>query len=299
MTQRQSVSVVVPTFNHASFVCEAVRSILAQTHPPDEVVVVDDGSTDDTAVRLRAFGNAITVIHQDNRGLPEARNKGISASTGDLIAFCDADDVWLPTKLERQVPRFDVAPMVGVVHCGCTYVDVNLQRVRVSTVGFHGPAVSDQMLLTPTDVAHPNGSTAVVARKAIESTGQFDPHLPASEDWDLSYRLAKFFAVEFVNEPLVLYRLHDANMHKNVRLIERGMLLSFSKAFAIADPATQRLRRRAYARLHMMLAGAYFHAGEPLRCLRHAVLAIVLRPSEVTRAVGLPLRRSLRSLGRR
>src|SRR5712675_1199611 len=96
------VSVIIPTYNSGRLVVEAVESALAQTLAPAEILVVDDGSTDDTRDRLAKFGPPVSYIHQENQGVAAARNRGIRAATGDLVAFLDADDVWHPKKLERQ-----------------------------------------------------------------------------------------------------------------------------------------------------------------------------------------------------
>ena len=112
-----TVSVIIPTYNRAPFVGEAIESALAQTRPPLEVVVVDDGSTDDTADRVAHYGDRVVYVRQTNAGPATARNTGIGHARGDLIALLDSDDRWLPQKLEWQVPLFD-DPEVGMVHAG-------------------------------------------------------------------------------------------------------------------------------------------------------------------------------------
>src|SRR4051812_26873537 len=102
MNYTSLVSVIIPTYNRANVVSEAVESVLNQTYSKVELIVVDDGSTDDTLEKLRRFGNTITVITQENAGPSAARNAGIANARGDLIAFLDSDDLWLPTNLERQ-----------------------------------------------------------------------------------------------------------------------------------------------------------------------------------------------------
>ncbi|HEX3110532.1 MAG TPA: glycosyltransferase family A protein, partial [Thermoanaerobaculia bacterium] len=112
----KSVSVVIPSYNYARYLGEAIDSALGQTLPPLEVIVVDDGSTDDTPAVLAAYGDRIRVLRQKNAGVAVARNSGIAAARGECVAFLDADDVWLPRKLELQIPLF--TDSVGLVHCG-------------------------------------------------------------------------------------------------------------------------------------------------------------------------------------
>src|SRR5687768_199170 len=109
------VSVIIPTYNSGSLVVQAVEGVLAQTRQAEEVIVVDDGSTDDTAERLQQFGERIRVVRQANGGVATARNAGLRASSGDLVAFLDADDAWHPQKLERQIALLQQHPEFGLL----------------------------------------------------------------------------------------------------------------------------------------------------------------------------------------
>ena len=113
---KPSISVIIPTYNSAVFLPEALQSVLSQTFLPQDVIVVDDGSTDDTEDVLEPFRRHIHYIRQENQGPAVARNRGIAEAKGDLIAFLDADDVWVPEKLERQVNVLIENPRIGLVH---------------------------------------------------------------------------------------------------------------------------------------------------------------------------------------
>ena len=119
----KSVSVVIPTYNYGRFIKTAIGSVLDQTRSPAEIVVVDDGSTDETAAVVAAFGKAVRYIRQDNAGVCAARNRGVSESTGELIAFLDADDTMEPSNLEKQVARFESDDEIGLVHCAMREFD--------------------------------------------------------------------------------------------------------------------------------------------------------------------------------
>lgn len=108
-----TVSCIIPVYNGERFLAEGIESLLAQTRPPDEIIVVDDGSTDGSADVARSFGDRVRYVHQENAGPAAARNRGIREATGDFISFLDADDLWEPTKLERQLRRFDERPELG------------------------------------------------------------------------------------------------------------------------------------------------------------------------------------------
>src|SRR5689334_4764378 len=125
----RSVSVVIPTYNYGRFIDEAIRSALAQTQPPMEIIVVDDGSTDDTKDVVATFGDKVKYVRQENAGVCAARNRGVAESSGDLIALLDADDVLEPTNLEKQSARFDEDERVGFVHCGVREFDSDTGNV--------------------------------------------------------------------------------------------------------------------------------------------------------------------------
>jgi glycosyltransferase involved in cell wall biosynthesis len=292
-----SVSVIVTAYNQERFVRAAVDSALAQTYPPVEVIVVNDGSTDGTVQALDGVRDRIRLVNMDNSGVAEARNTGIRAAHGDLVAGLDGDDVWLPTKLARQVACFESDENVRLVHCGIAVVDRWLRPIEQRLVGVEGEHVAEHMLVGQGGALHPIGSTLLAERVLLQTSEPYDPRLPPSEDWDMAYRLARCTAVGFVPEPLVLYRQHDENAHRDLVRVERGMTIAFQKAFADPNKAIQRLRQPAYGWLHMMLAGSAWEAGDWRRLLRHALAAVRVRPSTAMRFVGYPWRRLRRGLG--
>ena len=121
--QKGLVSVVIPNYNYARFLPEAIDSVLAQTYGQIEIIVVDDGSTDDSREILDGYGDRVTVIFQQNAGVSAARNNGVSRSRGEYLAFLDADDAWLPAKIERQIAAFRGDEEIGLVHVGMVEID--------------------------------------------------------------------------------------------------------------------------------------------------------------------------------
>jgi glycosyltransferase involved in cell wall biosynthesis len=292
------VSVVIPSYNSARFVREAVESALAQTLPPVEVIVVDDGSSDDTAAALEPLSDRIRLIRQDNAGVAAARNTGIRSAHGALIAFLDADDVWIPERLARQAPLHEEDPRIGLSHCGIVEVEERLAPIAERLDGLSGDRVAATMLHGQGNRLHASGSTMMLTRGAIEAVGDFDVELPPSEDWELMFRVARRFRIGFVAEPLVLYRQHAANAHRDIPRLERSMFLSLRKAFAIGDPSLRRLRRRAYATVHGWLAGSYWEIGDRPSFVRHAAKAAWLHPPIVRHFAAFPVRRFSRHIDR-
>lgn len=278
-----NVSAIIPAYNQGGFVEEAVRSVLAQDVPPSEVIVIDDGSTDDTATRLDAYRGRVRVVSQENQGVSAARNRGVALSSGALVAFLDADDAWLPGKLRAQRALFESDPGMGLVHCGVEEIDGRGRRLGVRLDGQEG-WVADRMLFFGTGVILGGGSAAVIRRDLLRQAGGFDERLSTSADWDLHQRVARLARVGFVPEPLVRYRRHGGNMHRNVAAMEHDMLLAFGKVFSRPD-APRALERAAYAGLHAMLTGSALEAGELSRALRHGLRALHLRPRLLLRAL--------------
>lgn len=274
-----SVSVVIPTHDHARFLPTAIDSVLAQSLPAAEVVVVDDGSTDDTANALAPYLREILVLRQPNCGVSAARNAGVGASSSPLVAFLDADDVWLPDKLARQVARFQADPGLGLVHVGMRRIDAE-GRVLLTELDGQDGWVHQEMLLLRRPAILGGGSGFMVRREVIDQIGGFDPDLSTSADWDLCYRVARRHRVGFVPEVLLEYRYHGTNMHRRVDVMEHDMMVAFAKAFSDI-PASGSLRRRSYARLHRILGASYLEAHRPVLAARHLARAGLLRPAEL------------------
>ena len=287
------VSVVIPTFNYGRWVAEAVDSALQQTLPPLEVIVVDDGSTDETAAVLAAYGDRIRLIRQTNQGPAMARNAGIAAARGDYVAFLDADDVWKPRKLELQMARFNGGPPLGFVHCGVETFDAAGNTLGVQLAGREG-RVAAGLLRLDTDVVAGPGSSIVFPKAVADEIGGFDASLPCSEDWDFCYRIAARYPVGYVAEPLVRYRLHGGGIHMHIDGMERGMLQAFEKAFASPDPAVQALRKEAYGRLHRILAGCYFESRRLGSFVRNMIESLRHDPRNLGYFAAWPLRVMMR-----
>jgi glycosyltransferase involved in cell wall biosynthesis len=285
-----TVSVVIPAYNQDRFVGESVQSALDQTRRPLEVIVVDDGSTDDTRARLEPFGNRILLVSQANRGVSVARNEGSRRARGTHLAFLDADDAWLPRKLEAQTARLEADPELGLVHCGVEEIDATGRRTGERLDGREG-WVADAMLFFGPGVILGGGSGVVLPKHLFREAGGFDERMSTSADWDLHQRIARRARVGFVPEILLRYRRHEGNMHRDVALMAHDMLLAYEKAFRSEPGPPRDLRRRALASLHSMLASSFAEAGQFPEAMRHLARAVVYEPRTLYRA--------LRSIARR
>lgn len=285
-----SVSVVIPTYNYGRFIAETIESVLAQTLPPAEIIVVDDGSTDETEEIVRGFGDKVRYIRQENQGVCEARNNGVANSSGEYIAFLDADDIWEPEKLEKQIAKFTDDDEIGLVHCGMREFDDGTgETIRLHLEGREG-WVADDILLWKGPVIVGPGGTIVVTRMAFNYADGFDPKLKVGEDLDFCYRVAKKYKVGFVAEVLVEYRSHGANAHSNVREMELGMSRFYEKAFETGGDSVRKLRREAYGSYFRVLAGSYYHAGSYGRFAVNAIKVLWYAPRSLEGLVEVPFR---------
>ncbi|MFC5368242.1 glycosyltransferase family 2 protein [Salinirubrum litoreum] len=208
------VSALIPTYDRAEFVAGAVESALAQTHPDVEVVVCDDGSTDETSEVLAQFAadDRVRVVHHEtNRGVAAANNTAAAAATGDFYCILGDDDRWHPEKVERQLARFADAPD----DCGLVYTGGVLasdERVtREYTPNQRGDVYPD--ILRRFDL-HPH-SSHMLRREAFESIGGFDESMPRGVDWEFTIRLAREWTVEYVDDCLTRRTFHEGNLSES------------------------------------------------------------------------------------
>jgi glycosyltransferase involved in cell wall biosynthesis len=274
----EAVSVVIPVHNGAAYVADAIDSVLAQTLPPIECLVVDDGSTDATPEIVRGFGSDVRYVVRDQGGQSKARNYGSAIASGELIGFLDHDDIWLPTKLERQVEALRSQPDATLALSAVELVDAQGKTLALKrSNGRLTPEsmINGMLMFDGTDTLALN-SNALVRRDWLVAGGGYDPVLSISGDWDILRRTLLDGGVAYVDEPLVRYRMHGSNLHRNIAVMERDMRYAFAKAFG--DPrmpaATRSVRHRAYGRLFRMLAGSYRATGSPGPMLRTLAIAV-------------------------
>jgi len=204
------VSVVIPTYNHAKYVTKAVESVLIQTYPNIEIIVVDDGSTDNTTEVLRPYLAKIQYIYKQNGGTSSALNCGINQATGKYICWLSADDMFMPEKTAKQVFLMEHDGPFGFSYTSFTFVDA---------VGKAGDVINSfyyenkkDMVLKLMEGCFINGSTVMMQKSALEKTGGFDETLPTAHDYDMWFRLLRNYPCGFLDEQLLKYRWHGENM---------------------------------------------------------------------------------------
>lgn len=273
------VSVIIPSYNHGQFVVCAVESALAQTHPQVEIIVVDDGSTDDTRLRLSAYKDKIHYIYQPNKGLSAARNTGILAATGAYWMFLDADDWIHPRKLELQSHFLDSQPQYGLVYSAWNYVEEKTGQVLAQVrPDVHGDVLKKLLLR---NFFFPPGA-ALVRRLCLDQAGLFDTSLTAAEDMDMWVRIAAAgYAFGYIDHPLFYYRVVRGSMSKNLANQSRNEFARLDKFFARPDldADIRQLKDCAYGVIHFEYCTKYFRAGQVEQAQDHLRHAVALCPS--------------------
>ena len=195
-----AVSVIIPTHNRASVLARALRSVASQTLRPEEVIVVDDGSTDETQELIARDFPEATYIRQENQGVSAARNCGIARASGNWVAFLDSDDEWLAEKLEKQLEALEASPEYRLCHSEEIWIRGGRRVNPMKKHAKHGGWIFRKCL--PLCAISP--SSVLVRRDLLEEVGLFDTALPVCEDYDMWLRICSRHAVLFVEEPLII-----------------------------------------------------------------------------------------------
>ncbi|MDN3920470.1 glycosyltransferase family 2 protein [Roseateles violae] len=293
MSALHRVSVVIPCFNAEPYIAATLRSVLGQTGAELEVIVVDDGSTDDSVARIEREFPQVRLIRRANAGVAAARNAGIAAATGDWVAFCDADDIWLPGKLSAQFEA--IAASQG---CRMSYT---AWYVWTSAEPQPDPALLQHLAAESGQAAKWTGatgwlypellldcvvwtSTVLVQRSLLDETGVFDTELRIGEDYDLWLRTSRVTSIERVSRPLALYRQHPASITRSMpsdnyrgRVVQRAL-----DVWGLAGPdgrqADAAAVRNGLAGSWSEFAYAQLEAGQRHAARRSAREALRVRP---------------------
>lgn len=248
------ISIVIPAYNAMEYLPQTVDSVLQQTFHDFDVVIVNDGSSDGLedwfhqSVRDPRF----RLISQENQGIAGARNTGIANSQGEFIAFLDADDLWHPSKLEKQVQRLKDSPEVGLVYTWLQYADARaVPNGRFVKSPFQGDVWEQLTAFNFVGC----GSNAMVRRACFGTVGNFDKSLGSYvEDWDMWLRIAKRYPFAVIKSPLVYNRKHSDSCSTHWQKMEKSYTKVIEKAFVAAPPTLSALKRRSYSHASLCLA---------------------------------------------
>lgn len=265
------VSVIIPTYNRERCIAEAIDSVLAQTYGQFELIVVDDGSTDATGDLLQSRVDRMRVIRMDgNQGPAAARNRGIAAAAGDLIAFLDSDDLWLPEKLSVQVRFFSDHPGCRVCQTEELWIRNGVRVNPMRKHAKHSGWIFTQCL--PRCIVSP--SAVMLHRTVFDRVGLFDESMPACEDYDLWLRIAPLYEIHLIPRPLIIKRgghsdqqsrrivhLDRWRIHALCKILDSGMLTADQHAAAREELAAKcRVYGNGCIKHGRRDEGLYYHA---------------------------------------
>jgi glycosyltransferase involved in cell wall biosynthesis len=276
-----SVSVIIPTYNASKYIRDALDSVIAQTYPVHEVIVVDDGSTDNTRDIVKSYvrpktedqrpktlhptpltlhhnSTTISYIYQENNGPAAARNTGIRAATGDYIAFLDADDTWLPEKIEIQLAKLKENPEYALVHTNRIFVSdsgiTKPDKKRVLQQGW----IFDELLKKNFICL----STILVKRSCFDEIGYFDenPRVNRCEDYDMWLRIARKYQIGFIDAPLIKYRIvPKSHIRSNIKASYAAEKAVFLKSLEQYSGNKEMIKRARVRKLMYRMGHTFFH----------------------------------------
>lgn len=259
MSNNPRVSVIIPTYNRASYLVEAIESVLAQSYDDYEMIVADDGSTDGTPEKVAAFGERVRYLRLPHNGRPSVvRNRALEVARGELVAFLDDDDRWHPDKLQRQVSLFSGEHIIGFVYCDLRFLTATGYSAPVLTPSQKQSGDIFDALLGDCFI---HTSTIIIQRSLLQATGRFNETLASAEDFDLWLRLAHAAPAGYVDAPLTFVRRHPGEIsHHRKEVSGRSVIFTLEH--------TRRrlpLLPRQRLRLRRVLARRYTHLGLLLR----------------------------------
>ncbi len=219
------VSVIIPTYNRGWILKETIDSVLAQDFTDFELIVVDDGSTDNTQGILDSYKEDIIVLQQQNKGVSSARNRGIVSASGQFIAFLDSDDLWLPKKLSTQVDFFNTNPDALICQTEEKWIR---NSIRVNPKKRH-KKLSGDIFEPSLYLCLVSPSAVMMKRSLFEKTGMFDESLPACEDYDMWLRISCRYPVYLIDTPLIIKRGGHADQLSRSSGLDRYRIQSLKK----------------------------------------------------------------------
>jgi glycosyltransferase involved in cell wall biosynthesis len=250
------VSVVIPTYNSADFLIEAVDSVLGQTWRDFEIIVVDDGSTDGTHESVRRYDDEVRYFYKKNGGPSSARNMGVKQARGRYVAFLDSDDVWEPEKLGVQMRFASEHPEIKLI---CT--DSALMGPR----GSRQRKLKSDLLGNLFPILYSNSfirtSTVLMEKACFQTVGYFDERYRSAEDYDLWLRVAKRYPIAYINQPLVRYRKHEDNVSLD-KITLRHNALTVLRGHYDRREISPRAYRIRMSNLHLYFGRAYLRLGD-------------------------------------
>lgn len=282
------ITIIIPAYNASAYLAESISSVIQQTFTSWELIIVNDGSTDNTVEIVKRFlsDNRIKLISQQNKGVSAARNAGIRAAAGKYIGFLDADDYLLENDLQRKLEVLSKNPLIDFVYSDVIDCDSNLNQVKVQkgveTVNLLREALSWRKEVIPTLPSNVVGKASL-----FKETIQFDENLSNCADRFMKIELAANAIGAYIPESLVKYRDTPGSMSKKIGLLERDEEYIIKKIIETNLIPKNGFRRKVIANIYFTISGSWYKdAHKPLRAIKYALKAISIYPPTIFRLAG-------------
>ena len=276
-----TISVIIPAYNAEHTIEETIKSVLKQTFPDFEIIVIDDGSSDRTLDIVREIADPrLKYFCYKNGGVATARNRGISHATGEFITFLDADDMWTSDKLKLQLEALQKYPEAGVAYSWTYFLHEKEHLSYADTSSFYEGNVYAELLIK--NFLH-SGSNPLIRKQAINTIGLFETTLVPCEDWDFYIRLSSIYPFALIPKPQIIYRQSSGSASSKVELMKDSTLKVINRAFETASPEYRHLKYRSLAWSYKYLAQQHLKYQNDPSTLRLAAnklfKAVLLQPS--------------------
>jgi len=281
MNRVPKVSVLMPSFNYARYLPASIESVLSQSYSDLELIITDDCSTDESREIVeqwrRLDRRVVPVLHDVNHGLARARNSGLAVSSGEFIALCDADDLWMPDKLKTQMECFQAQPELGLVHSDSAIIDGDgkLTGERFSSLLHRkGQATSGNLFEVLCERNFLCVPTVILRREAIQYAGGFEESLRSLEDWVCWTKVSRKYPFLYIEDALVQYRIHGAGLSSN----PKGMATNRVKAFRFLLESFSDIPPRLRSKMLYSLGVSYLEIKDTRDAVRAFVDSIRANP---------------------
>ncbi|WP_347273679.1 glycosyltransferase [Candidatus Kuenenia sp.] len=278
------VSIVMPTYNCAAYLPESIESILAQTYDTYEVVVIDDGSADNTKLVLEPYMEKIRYIDLGrNEGLPTARNLGIQSAKGEYVAFLDADDIWMPEKLEMSIDQFMKNPDAGMVYSKHINIDSKSQFMEGKIMRrLPSGNIFTQLFFEQNFIIC---SSVVVRKEVFNKTALFDSELVNCQDWDMWLRIAFYYKAIGIDVPLVKYRHSSKSLSKNRDNVLKYQKVIIDKIYTMFKDSengiSEKMYKKRLAAHYAKIGRHYMRMGDKIAARENFRLSLKMDPVNI------------------
>ncbi|GAB4132182.1 MAG: glycosyltransferase [Bacteroidia bacterium] len=274
-----SISVIIPAYNAASYLKETVESVLHQTFADFEIIIIDDGSRDNTAEVAQSIHDPrVKYFYSENKGVASARNKGAQLANGKYLAFLDADDLFYSDNLIKKHHFLEAHPDTDLVFSDCDIINEFSAKTGETIIGNDHDLLNNLLLWKHTVI--PGPSSILVTRKAYEAVKGFDSDFSTAADQDFFFRIGAQFKCIRIPEILTAYRKHGNNMHMNITLMEKDHIGVYKKAEANNLFKNIAFKNACFGNLYMILAGSWWVNGKNKpRALYFILKSIFHKPS--------------------